>query len=319
MVAVRESLLAAEPASDERLEALHRWLKAQAELIAARCSRTAYSAVALYPSREGVGLDVFAALDGPRIDLETPESASAEPEEPTGLTASVFVPRVEVNVEGRTHALHEVQTDAAARGMIREVADDPLVAVTLLVAQLFKVLVLQTAHYDQDSLLQIRATAYYRSGGAPIDNLDAEVRGRLKARQAAYASSGLRPIGWVESLPFGERTALLAELVATTVDLKEGKTSAFRHGAGAEAAEAAEAATLMGADISRHWTPDASYLRSHGKRQLLAMLEEMGCDDPRATSLKKEELVVFTAEQAVARGFAPKVLNWATTPPIAVG
>jgi hypothetical protein len=52
----------------------------------------------------------------------------------------------------------------------------------------------------------------------------------------------------------------------------------------------------------------------HGKPQLLAMLEEMGVADDRATSLKKADLVAFVAEAAAARRWAPACLDWARRP-----
>ncbi|HEX7887458.1 MAG TPA: chromosome partitioning protein ParB, partial [Phenylobacterium sp.] len=127
---------------------------------------------------------------------------------------------------------------------------------------------------------------------------------------AAYTLSGLRPILWVETLAHGEKMALLAELVAISLNLRESRTGNLRHSA---RAEAAEIAALCGADISAHWTPDAGYLSSHSKKQLLALLEEMGVEDDRAKTLKKAELVAFVAETAAERQWAPAVLAWDRT------
>lgn len=78
-------------------------------------------------------------------------------------------------------------------------------------------------------------------------------------------------------------------------------------------AEAAEIAALCGADISAHWTPDAAYLAVHSKKQLLALLEEMGVEDDRAKVLKKDDLVAFVAESAAERQWAPSALAWDRT------
>ena len=142
---------------------------------------------------------------------------------------------------------------------------------------------------------------------APIAALDGEVKARLDARRAAYKASGLRPITWVETLAHGEKMALLAELTAMSLNLREDRTNRIRHGA---RAEAAEIAALCDADISAHWTPDQLYLAVHGKKQLLPLLDEMGVEDDRAKTLKKDDLVAFVAEAAAERQWAPAALSW---------
>jgi ParB family chromosome partitioning protein len=42
----------------------------------------------------------------------------------------------------------------------------------------------------------------------------------------------------------------------------------------------------------------------------LSLLDDMGVDDPRVKTLKKEELVAFVAEAAAERQWAPPVLSW---------
>jgi ParB family chromosome partitioning protein len=112
--------------------------------------------------------------------------------------------------------------------------------------------------------------------------------------------------------------ALLAELVAVSLNLREARTSHLRHGA---RAEAGEIAALCGADISAHWTPDPAYLAVHSKKQLAALLDEMGVEDDRAKTLKKDDLVAFVAEAAAERQWAPAALSWETagTPVIGGG
>jgi ParB family transcriptional regulator, chromosome partitioning protein len=197
--------------------------------------------------------------------------------------------------------------------LIRDLADSPVQAITVLTAQLFKGLVLKgQQNTDDASALQVRATAYSRVDVGPIAALDGEVLGRLERRKEAYMASGLRPIGWVAGMTMGEQTHLLAELVAISLNVRETRTSSLRRNARVEAAEIAD---LIGSNIAQHWTPDAGYLAVHGKKQLMAMLVEMGSDDARAGSLRKDDLVTFTAEAAAARGFAPKVLSWSLPAP----
>jgi ParB family chromosome partitioning protein len=64
---------------------------------------------------------------------------------------------------------------------------------------------------------------------------------------------------------------------------------------------------LRGADISARWTPDQAYLAAHSKKQLAALLDEMG---DRAKSPNKDDLVTFVAEAAAERQWAPASLGW---------
>ena len=180
----------------------------------------------------------------------------------------------------------------ATRGLIRDLADSPLAAITVLTAQLFKALVLQSAYGEESSALQVRSTAYRRQGAPSIASLDGEVLARLDVRKAALPRLRPAPGPLIETLAMGERTQLLAELVAISLDVREGRTFSIRHNARAEAAEIAE---LVGSDISQHWTPETAYLAVHGTKHVTAMLKEMGCEDARAGTLKKDDLVGFTA------------------------
>jgi len=219
----------------------------------------------------------------------------------------VEVPKAEVEVEGSSHVFHETRTDVATRGLIRDLADDPSAAMTVLVAQLFKQLALRSSGNLETSAAQIAGTRYRRGVTAAIPALDGEVFARLDARRATYKASGLRPIPWVETLPHGEKMALMAELTAVSLNLRESRTSNLRDAA---RAEAAEIAALCGADICAHWTPDAAYLAVHSKKQLLALLDEMGVEDDRAKTLKKDDLAAFVAEAAAERQWAPAALAW---------
>jgi len=279
--------------------------------------RATVGAVILYPDAEsGVSATFFAnpepeAEDGDDdADHET-GGGYASPASPARVYDDVEVPRADIDVEGCSHVLHETQTDVATRGLIRDLADNPGAALTALLAQLFKHLALHGGVYADTSAVSISATRYSRGLTPAIPALDGDVRARLEARRAAYLESGLRPIGWVETLAHGEKMALLAELVAISLNLREMRTTSIRHSARAEAAEIAE---LCGADIAAHWTPDADYLKVHGKKQLMGLLGEMELDDPRAKTLKKDDLVTFTAEAAAERGWAPAVLSWQAGP-----
>jgi ParB family chromosome partitioning protein len=286
-------------------------LAAKMEAAAAALARQSIGAVLLTPEDVlGVKATFFATPEPetPSSD-ETSDEDDAEgaADEDWGGRSEVVVPEVEVDVEGASHALHTVRTDVATRGLMRDLADDPGAALTALLAQLFKHLALSSPVYQGESALTISATGY-RFGQTPaIAALDGEVRARLGARRDAYRASGLRPIPWVASLAHGEKMALLAELVAVSLNLREERTSSIRSAA---RAEAAEIAGLCGAEIAAHWTPDVAFLSTHPKAQLLAMLDELQVDDPRAKTLKKDELVAFVAEACAERQWAPRALAW---------
>jgi ParB family transcriptional regulator, chromosome partitioning protein len=289
---------------------------AQAALAGVPLVRDRIGAVVLAPARDGVDATFFSTPlpkeDWPaEIEGEVDEDDGDDETTPSlggrSAYADVEVPRADVETQGSSHVFHETRTDVATRGLIRDLADDPSAALTILVAQLFKQLALHTPGALEESALQISATAYRRGTTPAIAALDGEVKDRLDARRAAYRASSLRPITWVETLPHGEKMALLAELTAMALNLREARTSGIRHAARAEAAEIAD---LCGADISAHWTPDQAYLEVHSKKQLFALLEEMGVDDDRAKTLKKDDLVGFVAESAAERAWAPAALDW---------
>lgn len=299
-------------ADDTTLPLVQTVLEAYQNLAQAGLARARLGAVLLSPAVE-LGVDATfyatAARDEDREDADeggAADEADAAPEQASNPTDLVTPPAVVV-VEGVSHSLHEVRTDLATRGLIRDLADHPGAALTALVAQLFKVLALNTHTHPGESALALSASKYARGALAPHPALDGEVRARLAARREAYLATGLRPIGFVEALPHGEKMALLAELVAVSLDGREQRTSLVRHAA---RAEAAEIAALCDADLSLHWTPDEAFLSAHSKPQLLAMLDEMAVDDARATTLKKAELVAFVAEAAALRHWTPPALAW---------
>jgi ParB family transcriptional regulator, chromosome partitioning protein len=308
---LESSLQDLDPWSDEAPAALAPVYAAMAVVAGAPLVRDRIGAVLLSPSNGfGVSATFFsvpiAAEDLPEEiggegddDGETEESAAVR----SGRSyTDVEVPRADVDVEGSSHVLHETRTDVATRGLIRDLADDPGAALTVLVAQLFKALALHSSGSVEESAAAISATAYRRGSTPAMPALDGEIRGRLDARRAAYKASGLRPITWVETLAHGDKMALMAELTAISLNVRETRTSNLRHAA---RAEAAEIAALCGADISAHWTPDADYLAVHSKKQLLALLDEMQVEDDRAKTLKKDDLVAFVGEAAAERQWAP--------------
>jgi len=306
-----------DPQADDAPAAYAPLASALAGVAGAPLTRDKIGAVMLSPADSDYGWGAtFYSVPLPADDL--PDEIEDETEEDGDVApaygraaADVEVPRAEVEVEGSSHVLHEVRTDVATRGLIRDLADDPSAALTVLVAQLFKQLALQSSGALEESALQISAKRYSFGTTAPVPSLDGEVKARLNTRRAAYKASGLRPITWVETLPHGEKMALLAELTAMSVSLRESRTTSIRHAA---RAEAAEIAALCGADISAHWTPDAGFLAVHPKKQLLVMLEEMGVEDDRAKTLKKDDLVTFVAEAAAERQWAPPALAWDRPP-----
>lgn len=303
-----------DPWADDAPAALGPLVSAMAAVAGAPLSRCKIGAAILSPAADGFGVAAtFYAMPLPADELPAEIEDQVDEDEVQGddryglAVADVEVPRADVEVEGSSHVFHETRRDVATRGLIRDLADDPSAALTVLVAQLFKQLALQSSGDLQGSALQIAATRYSRGTMPPIAALDGEVKARLDARRAAYKASGLRPITWARTLPHGEKMALLAELTALSLNLREPRTSMIRHGA---RAEAAEIAALCGADISAHWTPDQRYLGVHSKKQLFALLDEMGVEDDRAKGLKKDHLVDFVAEAAAERSWAPAALSW---------
>lgn len=286
---------------------------AMAVVAGAPLTRDKIGAVMLTPEDNDYGWGAtFYSVPLPPEELPDDIEDETEDTEDVGpsygrASADVEVPRAEVEVEGSSHVLHEVRTDVATRGLIRDLADDPSAALTVLLAQLFKQLALHSSGSLEESAVQLSGKRYSFGSTPPIPALDGEVRARLDARRAAYKASGLRPITWVETLAHGEKMALLAELTAISLNLREGRTTSIRHAA---RAEAAEIAALCGADISAHWTPDVGFLAVHPKKQLLAMLDEMSVEDDRAKTLKKDDLVTFAVEAAAERQWAPAALSW---------
>ncbi len=300
-----------DPQADDAPAAFGPLVSAMAAVAGAPLSRCKIGAVILSPAASDYGFAAsFYSVPLPADEL--PEEIEEDDDEEVEVggrygraMADIEVPKADVEVEGSSHVFHETRTDVATRGLIRDLADDPSAALTVLVAQLFKQLALHSSGGLDASALQISAVRYSRGSMPPIAALDGEVKDRLDAKRAAYKISGLRPITWVETLAHGEKMALLAELTAMSLNLREARTSMIRHGA---RAEAAEIAALCGADISAHWTPDEGYLAVHSKKQLLALLDEMEVDDDRARTLKKDDLVAFAGEAAAERQWAPAAL-----------
>ncbi|WP_372787014.1 ParB/RepB/Spo0J family partition protein [Phenylobacterium sp.] len=308
-----------DPTADDAPAALEPLFVALKAVAGAPLTRSRIGAVLLSPADAyGVSATFYsvpiAEAELPPVEGE-PEDGDDEDADDTALgrrTPDIEVPRADVDVEGSSHALHETVTDVATRGLIRDLADDPSAALTVLVAQLFKQLALHSSGSLDESAAAIAATAYRRGTMPVIPALDGEVRARLDGRRSAYRASGLRPIGWVETLAHGDKLALMAELVAISLNLREGRTDRLRTAA---RAEAAEIAALCAADISAHWTPDQAYLTVHSKTQLTGLLDEMQVEDDRAKGLKKGDLVTFVADAAAERQWAPAALSWAGAEP----
>lgn len=273
------------------------------------CGGRAVTTMVMWPA-SGVGVDIRCYTP------QEPETEAADEVDQAGTTPRAAPPPVyvppeveapEPDTEGVNHVLHAVRTDAATRGLIRALAEDPGAALTALIARLFNVLVRRTSIARSDSALAILATGFNPTGGRVIEALDGEVRQRLDDRRAAWQASGETVIAWIHALPHGEKMGLLAELTAVSLDVREERTFQIRHSA---RAEAAELAALCNAEITLHWTPDAPFLQPHSKGLLMSMLETMGSEDERARTLKKSELVDWVVEQAAARTWAPASLSW---------
>ncbi|WP_313452306.1 ParB/RepB/Spo0J family partition protein [Brevundimonas sp.] len=270
-------------------------------LVLRPAARTGIEVVCYTPVEPEIEMsDDLSALER-EVEVATPTPAYRPPE--------VEAPRPET--DGITHALHAVRTDVATRGLIRALADDPAAAFTALIARLFSQVALRAFGCRPESALALTATAFKPTGGRVIDALDGDVWRRLTDRRAAWEASGQTVLAWVHDLPHGEKMALLAELTALTLDLREERTSLIRRSA---RAEAVELALLCGADITLHWTPDADFLKAHSKPLLLKMLEAMGRADVRAALLKKADLIPWVEENAADLKWAPASLSWTAAP-----
>lgn len=273
-----EALTGTDLAADE-MEGLLALLQAERQLAAASLQGGTIGAVILSPDAE-VGV-VASFFSNPVIAQEDADD-EAETGEGGGLDGrygrsqpDVEIPKADVDVEGASHVFHETRTDVATRGLIRDLADNPSVALTALLAQLFKHLALHGGASAEASAVTVSASGYRRARPRPF--------WRLTVR----CGPGLRRVARPTRPPV--------------------RTSSIRHAARAEAAEIAE---LCGSDIASHWTPDAGYLAVHSKKQLMALLEEMDASDDRARTLKKDELVCFVAQAAAERQWAPSALSW---------
>ncbi|MBO9547126.1 chromosome partitioning protein ParB [Caulobacter sp.] len=300
--------------SDAALDAMVAVVTARRDLAAAGLARGALGALLLSPCADlGVDTRFFqseaiereAADDGDAADA-APIAIRYGPVEPPDVAEVCVV----VERDGAGHRLHETRTDIATRGLIRDLADNPGAALTTLVAQLFKALALNGPSGASESALTVEAVRYRRASAPPMPALDGEVLDRLAARREAYLASGQRPIAFIDGLAHGEKMALLAELVAVSLDLREPRNSMIRRSA---RAEAVEIAALCDADLSAHWCADGPFLALHSKKQLLAMLAAMKVEDERAASLKKDDLVTLVADAAAERRWAPAALSWTAT------
>jgi ParB family chromosome partitioning protein len=240
------------------------------------------------------------------------DGETAPPSRPSVAEPAPLAVAPAADVEGVNHGLHELRTDVATRALIRALADDPAAALVALVARLFAVVVLHQGVGRGGGALTLSADAYSRARSLPIPALDGDVRRRLADRREAWSASGLSPTAWVTGLDDKTRLALLAELVALSLDLREERTTNVRRSA---RAEAVEIAALCGADVTRHWTPDTAFLGAHPKGKLLRMLDEMGAQEPLAAGARKDELVALVADRAAERSWAPAYLSWASEPP----
>lgn len=259
-------------------------------------------------ARTGIDIECYSPAEPETEDGPEDDDGGIETRrEVTPVYAAPEAEAPEPETEGINHALHAVRTDVATRGLIRALADDPGVAFTALIARLFGQISVRTHGMRSESALALTASAFNPAGGRVIEALDGDVRHRLDARRAAWEASGQTVIAWVHGLAHGDKMALLAELTALTLDIREERTTLIRRAARAEAAELAE---LCGADITLHWTPDAEFLKPHSKTLLAGMLEAMGADDVRAEALKKSDLIPWVEEKAAEKTWAPASLSW---------
>lgn len=272
--------------------------------------RVATTLVLRASARTGLDVRVWAPVETEQEAEATADDGGAgfEPQDGAAPFAPPEASGPEPEVDGVGHSLHALRTDVATRGLIRALADDPRTALTALISRLFVEVVSPERRPMTDSAVAVTGKAFNPRGGRVIPGLDGVVRERIDARRAGWHASGQTVIRWVHDLSDEERHALLAEVTALTLDVREERTSLIRRAARAEARELAE---LSGARITRHWTPDEAFLKAHPKGRLLAMLDEMGKAPPHGKPLGKYDLVALVEATAAARNWAPSVLSWA--------
>lgn len=300
----------AEEGGDEGLEAVTAFVRARIAQDQAASGQRLAVLVAVRPSlRTGVEIDCYAPVEtsdeDPLEEMEEGEDVAPEP------LRSAYVPPLAAaplpETDGVSHVLHAVRTDTATRGLIRALAGEPSVALTVLVARLFSCLAVWPPVSRNEAALSVTASTFAPANGRIIAGLDGAVREQLDERRRAWEASGLTLIAWVHGLLAEDRFALMAELTALSLDLHEGRSGQVRRMA---RAEAAEIAALCRADIARWWTPDGAYLRPHSRDQLLSMLEDMGAPTAEPGRMRKGDLVVWVEDQAAASGWTPSCLSW---------
>lgn len=315
--AVETALAEDEPSPENRQDGLDARLEAVVAFVRARIAQDQAASgqrlavfVVMRPSlRTGVEIDCFAPVaaeeDEPAQEAEDGEYVAPE------TTPSSYAPPLAAapapETEGVGHVLHAMRTDTATRGLIRALAREPSVAMTVLVARLFGCLAVWPPVSRNDAALSVTASGFATANGRIIAGLDGVVREQLDERRRAWEASGLTLIAWVHGLGSEDRYSLMAELTALSLDMHEARSGQIRRNA---RAEAAEIAALCRADLSGWWTPDAAYLRAHSRDQLLAMLEIMGAETAAPARLRKGDLIAWVEDQAAARGWAPACLFW---------
>lgn len=293
------------------------YLWANAELYTYEQVQKEIGAITLFPHRE-TGVTARPALkayvppvkteDEIRADQEAAEAKQAAEDARSAYAVTTHkiasAPRVKVDVEGLNNSLHERRTDVATKGLIRDLADDPDVALTVLAAKLLTSAVTHEGSYN----FAARITCdLYSSRFEVIPELDGEVRLRVRAWKDRLVESQKRPIAFVHGLSHADRLQLIADLVALSLDLKEVGTGSVSSSRRADAAEIQE---LLGSDISRHWTPDAEFLAAHSKGLLLKMADDLKLDTTSLSKAKKHEIVASVEEAALSARYVPKGLDW---------
>lgn len=293
------------------------YLWANAQLYTYEGVQKEIGAITVYPDKE-TGVTARPALKAYVPPVKTEEEIRAAEEAAEAKRAAdearsayavtthkiASAPRVKVDVEGLNNSLHERRTDVATKGLIRDLADDPDVALTVLAAKLLTSAVSHEGAYN----FAARITCdLYSSRFEVIPELDGEVRLRVRAWKDRLVESQKRPIAFVHGLSHADRMQLITDLVALSLDLKEPGTGSVSSSRRADAAEIKE---LLGSDISRHWTPDAEFLNAHPKGLLMKMADDLELDTTSLSKAKKHEIVVAVEEAAKSAGYVPKGLDW---------
>ncbi|WP_312217441.1 hypothetical protein [Brevundimonas sp.] len=145
-------------------------------------------------------------------------SRLSRPAPPTPPLAAASSPET----DGISHVLHAARSDTATRGLIRPLAGEPSVVLSVLVARPFACLTAWPSVSRSEAALSVTASTFVPAHGRIIAGLDGVVREQLDERRRAWEAWGPTLIAWIYGFHAEDRFALMAELTALSLDRRGG-------------------------------------------------------------------------------------------------